>query len=220
MMLVGRYRSPFARRAAISLKTLGIPYDHKPITAWGNLKEMRSYNPVGRVPALVLDNGEVLFDSNAILDYLDQTVGPDKALIPLTEPGRHKVMRLVVAAMGALEKVVHSVYEFTMHPPEKVHQPWIDHNLSQTREALTWLESLPQTPWLESARMTQADITTAVVIQFAQRPGIDGFPDAFPKGSFPKLESLRDRIAKLPAWQETMPPEEEMRFRPTIPAQG
>lgn len=214
MMLVGRYRSPFARRVAISLKTLGIPYEHKRITAWGNLQEMRSYNPVGRVPALVLDDGEVLFDSNAILDYVDQMVGPEKALIPLTEPGRRKVMRLVVAAMGALEKMVHSVYERLMHPPEKVHQPWIDHNLSQTREALAWLETLPQTPWLESARLTQADITTAIVVEFA----LSGFPEAFPKASFPKLEALRDRVAALPAWQETLPPEEELRFRPSIPA--
>jgi len=216
MMLVGRYRSPFARRVAISLKTLGIHYEHKRITAWGNLKEMRSFNPVGRVPALVLDDGDVLFDSNAILDHLDQIAGPDKALIPLTEPGRRKIMRLVVAAMGGLEKMVHSVYERTMHPAEKVHQPWIDHNLSQTREALAWLETRPQSPWLESDRLTQADITTAIVVDLA----LNGFPEAFAKGSFPKLEALRDRVAKLPAWQETIPPEEELRFRPSIPTQA
>ncbi len=141
MLLVGRYTSPFSRRVAVSLCYLGFEYEHKPINAWSNLTEMRSYNPVGRVPALVLDDGEVLFDSGAILDYLDFLVGPERALTPLTEPERHGVMRVIVCAMGALEKMVHSVYEVAMHPEEKVHEPWIDHNLSQTELALTLARS-------------------------------------------------------------------------------
>lgn len=60
------------------------------------------------MPALVLDDGEVLFDNNAILDYLDFLVGPDQALTPLEEAVRHNVMRIIVAAMAALEKMVHS----------------------------------------------------------------------------------------------------------------
>lgn len=82
MILIGRYRSPFTRRVAISLRTLGIPYDHRPITAWTHLDELRGHNPAGRVPALILDNGEQLIDSWAILDHLDCAVGPARALVP------------------------------------------------------------------------------------------------------------------------------------------
>ena len=72
MVLVGRYRSPFTRRVAISLRILDIAYEHLPYTAWSQLEAVRRVNPVGRVPALVLDSGESLFDSTAILDHLDQ----------------------------------------------------------------------------------------------------------------------------------------------------
>lgn len=213
MLLVGRYTSPFSRRVAVSLRYLGFEYEHKAINAWSNLSEMRSYNPVGRVPALVLDNGEVLFDSNAILDYLDFQVGPERALTPLTEPERHGVMRILVCAMGALEKMVHSVYEVTMHPEEKVHEPWIDHNLDQTALGLEWLDQIGQTPWMAGERLTQADITTTVVAQFA----LARFPERFPPGTFPHLDGLGARVMELPAWQETIPAPEEAKMKVSLP---
>lgn len=213
MILVGRYTSPFSRRVAVSLRYLGFAYEHKAINAWSNLAEMRSYNPVGRVPALVLDDGEVLFDSNAILDYLDFLVGPDRALTPLGEPARHGVVRIVACAMGAVEKMVHAIYEVTMHPEEKVHEPWIDHNLSQTALGLSWLDEVQQSPWMAGERLTQADITTTVVAQFAAAR----YPDRFPEGTFPNLDDLAGRITELPAWQETNPSPEEAKIRVGLP---
>ena len=76
VILVGRYRSPFTRRVAISLRQLGFSYEHRPITTWTHLLDVRAVNPVGRIPALILDSGEALFDSVAVLDYLDQLAGP------------------------------------------------------------------------------------------------------------------------------------------------
>ena len=213
MLLVGRLTSPFSRRVAVSLRYLGFDFEHRAINAWSSLAEMRSYNPAGRVPALVLDDGEVLFDSNAILDYLDFLVGPDRALTPLEEPARHNVMRIIVAAMAALEKMVHSIYELTMHPAEKVHQPWIDHNLSQTREGLKWIDSLQPSHWLMDARMTQADITTTIVARFAA----ERYPDSFPEGTFPNLDALSDRVMELPAWQETIPSPEDAAIPVSLP---
>jgi glutathione S-transferase len=58
MTLVGRYRSPFTRRVAITLRLLEIEYEHRPYTAWSNLTEVRAVNPVGRIPALILGSGE------------------------------------------------------------------------------------------------------------------------------------------------------------------
>jgi len=215
MLLVGRYTSPFSKRVAFSLRYLGFDYEHKAINAWNNLAEMRSYNPVGRVPALVLDNGEVLFDSNAILDYLDFLVGPERALTPLEEPARHGVMRIVVCAMGALEKMVHSVYEVTMHPEEKVHDPWIDHNLSQTELGLEWLNQVGHTPWMAGERLTQADITTTIVVQFA----LARFPERFAPGTYSNLDNLSARVMELPAWQETVPSPDEAQMKVRIPTE-
>ena len=99
-------------------------------------------NPVGRVPSLILDSGETPFDSSAILDYLDTLAGPERALVPATEPQRHEVLRIVACALGVLEKVVAALYERTTHPSEKVHEPWIEHNEAQARSALVWLEAI------------------------------------------------------------------------------
>ena len=119
MILIGRYRSPFTRRVAISMRLLGIEYEHRPHTAWSNLAEVRAVNPVGRVPALVLDSGEALFDSSAILDYLDHLAGPERALMPAQEPSRHQVLRVTACALGVLEKVVAALYAQTMYPAGK-----------------------------------------------------------------------------------------------------
>ena len=80
MILVGQYDSPYVRRVAVSLRVLGFAYEHDTRSVFGDFDAMREVNPLGRIPSLVLDGGEVLIDSAAILDWLDQTVGPARAL--------------------------------------------------------------------------------------------------------------------------------------------
>jgi len=201
MILVGRYRSPFTRRVAVSLRLLGIPYEHRPRTAWTDLQEVRNANPVGRVPALILASGETLFDSSAILDYLDHLAGPARALVPVAEPERHRVLRITACALGVLEKVVAALYERTMHPAQKVHAPWIAHNESQARSGLTWLGALSAAPWLAGDALTQADITTVVTYDFTRivSPALVG------EGLYPTLDALARRCAALPAFADTKP---------------
>jgi glutathione S-transferase len=213
MILVGRYRSPFTRRVAISLRLLGIPYDHRPCTAWSNLEEVRAVNPVGRVPALVLDSGEALFDSNAILDYLDHRVGEERALVPRCEPERRRVLRITACALGVLEKVVAALYERTMHPPEKVHAPWIAHNESQARSGLRWLAALTPSPWLADNALTQADITTIVMYDFTRIVN----PVLVRDGMHPSLDQLAARCSALPAFAETRPLDAVDRSDPALP---
>lgn len=213
MILIGRYRSPFTRRVAIAMRLLGFAYEHRPHTAWRNLKEVRAVNPVGRVPALVLDSGETLFDSSAILDYLDQLAGPERALIPPREPERHQALRVVACALGALEKVVAALYEQTMHPPEKVHQPWIAHNESQAVSALHWLEALAPSPWLVGPRLTQADITTVVMYDFTRIVN----PALMPDGRFPSIDRLAARCSSLAAFSETRAISEVDQANPALP---
>ena len=88
MILVGQYDSPYVRRVAVSLRVLGFAYEHDTRSVFADFDAMREVNPLGRIPSLVLDDGEVLIDSAAILDWLDQTVGPERALLPATGPAR------------------------------------------------------------------------------------------------------------------------------------
>ena len=212
MMLIGRYRSPFTRRVAVTLRLLGIDYEHRPYTAWSHLGEVRAVNPVGRIPALILDSGEILFDSSAILDYLDQIAGAERALVPSAEPARHEVLRIIACALGALEKVVAALYEQTMRPAEKYHLPWIEHNESQARSALEWLAALPQSPWLAGDRLTQADITTVVMLDFTRivNPQLIA-------GKYPQLDALASRCTALAAFKETVPDSALDQSNPALP---
>ena len=81
MFLIGQYDSPFVRRVAIALRLYGIAFEHRPWSTFGDADKIAPYNPLRRVPTLVLDDGEALIESTAILDYLDELVGPDRAMI-------------------------------------------------------------------------------------------------------------------------------------------
>jgi glutathione S-transferase len=80
VLLIGMFDSPFVRRVAISMQWLDIGYEHADWSVGRDFDRIRQHNPLGRVPTLVLDDGEVLAESAAILDYLDDRVGPARAL--------------------------------------------------------------------------------------------------------------------------------------------
>ena len=82
MILIGQYDSPFVRRVGIAMRLYGIPFEHRPWSTFGDGDKVATFNPLRRVPTLVLDDGEVLIESGAILDHLDETIGPERALIP------------------------------------------------------------------------------------------------------------------------------------------
>jgi glutathione S-transferase len=86
VILIGQYDSPFVRRVAIALRLYRQDYEHRPWSTFGNADRIAVVNPLRRVPTLVLDDGEVLIESGAILDYLDELAGPSKALIAESGP--------------------------------------------------------------------------------------------------------------------------------------
>jgi glutathione S-transferase len=82
MQLLGRDISPFVRRSAVSLAMLGFEVERRHLATTTDLEAIKAVNPLGRVPALVLDDGEVLIESSAILDWADEQAGPARALVP------------------------------------------------------------------------------------------------------------------------------------------
>src|SRR5260370_41364076 len=116
MILVGQYDSPYVRRVAVSLRVLGFDYEHDTRSVFGDFDSMRQTNPLARIPSLVFDDGEVLIDSAAILDWLDETVGPARALLPRAGPERRRALRLIALATGVVDKAGSRIHE-TAHPP-------------------------------------------------------------------------------------------------------
>ena len=221
MRLVGQLDSPFVRRVAVSMTVLKLPFERDRSSVFGNFQDVRRSNPLGRVPALVLDGGTVLIDSTAILDWLDGKVGPERALMPHAGPARTACWRLVALGLGSNEKLVALVYEHLMRTADKRSAPWMDRCRTQVTDALAALEEAAGNagPWLLGGRLTQADITVATMLGFLRlvEPATGLAPPH--DGHWPHLKRLADRCEREPAFAACFPPETERPlppdFRPT-----
>jgi len=202
MILVGRYQSPFVRRVAISLKLLGIPFENKSISTINDRPGVTAHNPLGRVPALVVDDSETLIESGFILDYLDEIVGPERALVPAKGAARRHVLRLVALGLGVMEKTIALYTEKTRRPPEAFHPPIFEQCRNQARDGLMALERLAGSPWLAGDRLSQADVTLAAGISFMKIVA----PETLDGLALPKIEAALARAEALPAFAETRPP--------------
>jgi glutathione S-transferase len=204
MRLLGHYLSPYTRRVAVSLNTLGLPFTLEELSVIKQPERVRPHNPLLRIPTLVLDDGEALIESGAILDAVDQMAGPERALVPPSGPERRRVTQLTAIAIASMEKTQWAFYERRFRPAEKVHQPWIEHNESQALGGLRHLDAVAAAAsgWLAGmARMTQADITTAVVVSFILlvRPEW--------RGLVPHLAAFATRCEELSPFRDAaMPP--------------
>src|SRR5262245_3375603 len=101
MLLIGVNRSPYTRRVAITLKVYDVRFEQRDWSGFGNRSAVRSVNPLGRIPALVLDSGETLIDSAAIVDHLDEAYGRDRPLTPREGADRRAVLKVTALMMGA-----------------------------------------------------------------------------------------------------------------------
>jgi glutathione S-transferase len=198
VILVGQYDSPYVRRVAISLRVLGFAYQHDRRSVFADFDAMRTVNPLGRIPSLVLDGGEVLIDSAAILDWLDQTVGPERALIPAAGAERRRALRLIALATGAVDKIGAAAYERIIRPSAFRWPEWIERCRTQGTGAIA---ALAAERWPADAALDQARITTACMIRYVQLAD----PDGLPSGRYPSLDALSARCEALPAFQATWP---------------
>ena len=198
MILIGQYDSPFVRRVAISLRVLGFAYEHDTRSVFADFDAMRRVNPLGRIPSLVLDDGEVLIDSAAILDWLDQSAGPERALIPVAATERRQVLRRMALATGVIDKAGAAAYERLIRPAAYRWPEWIERCLTQATGAL---EALAAEQWPASARLDQAEITAACMLRYLQI----AVPDVLPAKRYPSLDALSARCEARPEFSATCP---------------
>jgi glutathione S-transferase len=90
MILIGQYDSSFVRRVGIALKLYGLSFEHRPWSVFSDKHKIRPLNPLMRVPTLMLDDEDVLFDSHLIIAHLETLVPQEQSLWPAEEPYRHR----------------------------------------------------------------------------------------------------------------------------------
>lgn len=196
MQLVGMLDSPYVRRAAISLRLLGLPFVHRPVSVFSTFEQFRAINPVVKAPTLVCDDGTVLMDSTLIIDHAQALSG--RSLMPADPARRLRALRLTGLALAACEKTVQIVYEHQLRPAEKLHQPWVDRVRSQLMAAYSALEAEVAASPLsaEETTMTQAGVSSAVAWSFTQLM----LPELISPGGFPALAAHAAQAEHLPVF--------------------
>ena len=203
MFLIGQYDSPFVRRVAIALRLYGLAFEHKPWSTFGDADEIAPYNPLRRVPTLVLDNGEALIESFAILDHLDELVGEAKAMIASSGDERRRQLRLCALATGFGDKAVSLVYERVLRKEQL--KLWVERCETQIGGVLAVLEkerAAVTTPWLYGERIGHSDVAVACVLRFTS----EAHPQLCDAARYPALAAHSSACEALPAFQEIVQP--------------
>jgi glutathione S-transferase len=203
MILIGQYDSPFVRRVAIALRLYGLPFEHRPWSTFGEGDKIAPYNPLRRVPTLVLDHGESLIESTAILDDLDELVGPERAMIAERGPERRHALKICALATGLGDKAVSLVYERVLR--KDALKLWVERcegQIGGVLEALEAARAVVTTPFWFGERIGHADIAVACVLRFTG----EAHSQLFDSARFPTLAAHTARCEALPPFQEIVQP--------------
>ncbi len=192
--------SPFVRKIRIAAAVLGLEREIAIELAdtMSASDTVRQQNPLGKIPALVLEDGSVLFDSRVILDYLDHRAGGGK-IVPKDANARFAALRLQALADGLMDASILLIYEGRWRPAEKHEPKWIDHQAGKVTRALAALEAAP--PGLDTPpNMGQIALACAL-----------GYRDFRFEGTWrkdhPRLVAWLDQFAaRVPAFAATKPP--------------
>jgi len=203
MILIGQYDSPFVRRVAIALLLYGVRYEHRPWSTFGDAEKLAEFNPLRRVPTLVLEDGEALIESGAILDHLDEQAGPARCLIAPSGPARRRALKVCALATGLCDKMVSLVYERILH--ETASETWEARCQTQIGGVLYALEAdrarQPAPFWFGEVP-GHADIAVACAMRFLA----DAHPAMNAPGRWPGLADHLRRCEALDVFRAVVQP--------------
>jgi glutathione S-transferase len=203
MILIGQYDSPFVRRVGIALALYGIGFEHRPWSTFGDAEKLRPFNPLTRVPTLVLADGTALVESHAILDHLDSLVPPARAMFPRAEPARHRALRVASLATGLADKAVSLFYEKRLHAA--VSDLWVARCHAQIHATAAVLEAeraAAASPWWFGEAIGHADVAVACMLRFVA----EAHPGLLDASGYPALMAHAARAEALPAFQAIAQP--------------
>ncbi len=213
MLLIGRNLSPFVRRCATVFNLLELPYEQKSAATEEDGDYIRKHNPLGRVPALLLDSraegiidatdvgvpNDVIIDSAAIIDYALEVSANRSALLASGGVQRQQVLYLSAVATGVMEKAVAAAYEVRMRPKEYVYDPYLERLQGQAIAGLVELNSRANDSYFGGDSPCLADVNA--VIAYDQVKIVA--PEILAKSNLPKLALLSDQANQLNAFAAT-----------------
>ena len=144
MILRSTAASPFVRKVRIAVSVLGLAdkIDVRETDLNDPADSIRVQNPLGKIPALILDDGEALYDSRVIVEYLDHLAGGGR-IVPREAKARFEALRLQALCDGILDASLLIVYENRYRPADKHVQSWLDRQADKATRGMAALEAAP-----------------------------------------------------------------------------
>jgi glutathione S-transferase len=204
MKLIGSLTSPYVRKVRIVMAEKKLDYQFELEDVWASDAILKS-NPLGKVPCLVMEGGEAVFDSRVIVEYLDSR-SPVSRLIPESNRERTEVRTWESLADGVLDAAILARLEqtWTGRQEGQRSQAWIDRQLTKVHASLDAIATgLAEKPWCTGIHMTLADIAVGCALGYLEFR----FPDIGWRRDHPNLSRLADKLNSRQSFVDTRPPQ-------------
>ena len=201
MKLIGSTTSPYVRKVRIVMAEKKLDYQFVLEDVWAADTSMPDANPLGKVPCLVMEGGEALFDSRVIVEYLD-TLSPVGKLIPAAGRERAEVKTWEALADGVLDAGILVRLERTQRPTAQQSAVWIERQLVKVDNGLRAMSAgWGETPFCGGTHFTLADVAVGCALGWLAFR----FPEITWRDDYPNLARLFDKLSERPSFKDTVP---------------
>jgi glutathione S-transferase len=203
MRLIGSLTSPYVRKVRIVMAEKKLDYHLELEDVWAS-DHILAANPLGKVPCLVMEGGEAVFDSRVIVEYVD-TLSPVGRLIPERGRERAEVRTWEALGDGLLDATMLVRLEKTWsgRSDEQRSQAWIDRQMSKVGASLAAMgKGLGDKPWCSGIHFSLSDIAVGCALGYLDFR----FGDIDWRGQYPNLARLHEKLALRPSFVDTAPP--------------
>ena len=202
MKLIGSTTSPYTRKVRIVLAEKKIEYDFVVDSPWLSDSKVPDFNPLGKIPVLVLDDNTPLFDSRVIVEYIDN-VTPNNKLFPAPNRERTEVKRWEALGDGVLDAAVSALLE-GKRPANEQSPGWIERQRGKIARSLEFMtEELGDKPFCMGTHISMADIAVGTALGYL----CFRFPDIAWQQTHPSLAKLYDKLMQRPSFADSVPHE-------------
>ena len=203
MKLIGSTTSPYVRKVRIVMAEKKLDYQFVLDNVWSADTKIAASNPLGKVPCLIMEGAEAVFDSRVIVEYLD-TLSPVGKLIPSTGRERAEVKTWEALADGLLDAAILVRLENTFEgrAPEQRSPAWIDRQLTKVNAALAAMsQGLAEKPWCSGNHFSLADISLGCALGWLEFR----FPEINWREAHPNLARHMDKLSQRQSFADTVP---------------
>ena len=204
LKLIGSLTSPYVRKVRIVMAEKKLDFQFEQADPWAADSSVPDANPLGKVPCLVMEGGEAVFDSRVIVEYL-YTLSPVGKLIPASGRERAEVKTWEALADGVLDAAVSARMEqvWSGRAPHERSQAWVDRQMAAAQRALKAMSlGLGDRAHCHGIHLTLADIAVGVALGYLDFR----FPAVDWRSAYPNLARLHERLSQRPSFQDTLPP--------------